>query len=1120
MSAPRDVGAGSLQGRTRRVDAGRSSGCSYWPATVLACAFVLLALWRERYAEAGPRRIWGELSALLEAVGTTGQSLILWANRYLAEVAAGLVLAAVVMAALVLWSQRARGLVFLFWVAALGCALGGQWAASNGHPWFVAIGYGSAIFLAAWFGWRAHRHAVTSVPALAWSDARDAILLLVVATFLRLWALDELPRALEGEMGFSMLAGTSWYGVKNYLVDALTTVSVGCMHLFVQLASFFLLGDSVFALRASAVVMGVAVVWNVFWLMRQNVGRQAAWCAALLATCGAEQLWWSRSENAYFIAVCLAGTITARLASWLWQSPGFARALTVALWMGATRLFYLAAATLFLLPPLVVLHGLIFAQVRRWRFVAMLAVLLFGVVLWASSLSLVAYTVKGEWHWIHPALHGELLAKEEQSLVERVTNIASRALENAAEVGRQWTISAGFTQWYQRSTWPYPPTTINVGFVVLGALGLGIACGRMRDPFAALLLAWLCVGVAPALLSAEPADRRMAAAFPAWYALAGYGWQQVVDWVRRGTRPSIPVLWASASWIVLLLVNAASLGSHLTLEKAEVGLAALGRATRGAFEKSDAIYYEMDEAALPLVVMTHSRAFRQRLPCLETLAPRTWLATLIEQPCSFADPVWMLMIPPAEREARMRNLRPPEQFSILLGRVPEHERKRATIRRLFPQLEERDVQTLQWSYTATVATIRRADVEALVRPERIERQLERVDANGTETSGAPGECVIDLHGSVFVAEDGWYRVEPTPIGEDAQWRLAGRSLEAGETLPLTAGFHPVEFQGRMRCGGNPRLEWRPNGESADRHVPLWVPWLSGDDLVRATPVQTYAGYEPGERIGIDRGQVLDVAVVERGRIVALLRDEHGYQIAELDAQGRVSSANPVDIPQTAVVNGFSVSPEGTYFIHTEAGVVIAGHAGTILHRWPQYRSPLLPNVGWWSGSTILAAMPGVAQLWWLDLDGKLLGVAGKFAGGPGRFFEPVAVAYDGLRRRLAVAEVDGRILILRVKGNAPTSLEFLFELRPPFLTRRLAVRALTFDDDGRLWVADPFAPRVFVYDAEGRRLMAEQRDHDWEMLLREIGTPQRIVPNDREVFVLAGGRCWLFGSQAAMPATE
>jgi hypothetical protein len=94
------------------------------------------------------------------------------------------------------------------------------------------------------------------VPALGWSDARDAILLLVVATFLRLWALDELPRALEGEMGFSMLAGTSWYGVKNYLVDALTTVSVGCMHLFVQLASFFLLGDSVFALRASAVVMG------------------------------------------------------------------------------------------------------------------------------------------------------------------------------------------------------------------------------------------------------------------------------------------------------------------------------------------------------------------------------------------------------------------------------------------------------------------------------------------------------------------------------------------------------------------------------------------------------------------------------------------------------------------------------------------------------------------------------------------------------------------------------------------------------------------------------------------------------------------------------------------------
>ncbi|GBD25070.1 hypothetical protein HRbin30_00385 [bacterium HR30] len=1072
-------------------------------ATLAACALTVIAVYRERTAEFAPRRVWGELSPVFETLGQCGwrlTSVVLdWPDLVLAS--GGLVTALLVIAWLVFdWH---RGWVASLWLLAALSAGVGQWAFLRGKVSVGVGAYACALCLAVAFGWLVQSRQALGPRAVTNKDYAAGLWVLIIALFLRLWALDELPSRFEGEMGLSMLAGSSWQSLKNYLVDALTTASIGCAHLFVQLASFLALGDSVFALRASAVLMGAAVVWNLFWLLRRYVGPQGAWCAALLAISSAEQLWWSRSENSYFIAVCLAGVITARLSAWLLASPSWRKAIIVAVWMGLTRLFYLAAVTLVAIPSLVLLHRMVFDRTHVRQYAGAFFVVLLGVGLWASSLSLVHLVSKGEWRWIHPAVHGELADAESTPLLQRVAAVGERVVQNARQVARQWTIETGFSQWYQRQTWPYPPTILHVGIVALGVLGVGIALAQWRYPFPAMLLMWFFLACLPALLSIEPAERRMAAAFPAFYALAGYGWGHAVNWICSSSSTFLKASWHLAGWIVLVMIGWSSASSHLTLPRAEVGLATLGRATKHVFRASEAVYYEMDEAAFPLLVMVHSSLFRQRLPCTEALAPASWLTTLLEQPCSFNDVVWRLMSPTL-RAQRQAQYVPPSQWSVLLAAVPDAERKRQLLRHLFPNGREHWIGTPDWNFSLTVFTVTRSDLEALQRFEVVEEPP--LAGPGVEEKEAG--CTMTLRGALFVPRDGWYRWRLAAPFEPLAWTIGNESgtFEVHSNVPLTAGFHLAQWKVRGPCGERPALFLKEHGESEWRSVPLWNTELGRDELTRATRVVAHEGYTSHGRFGEQSGEFLDLGIADTSGMVALVWRDGRYEFLELDAAGQPLASYRVDIPGHTVVNGFVPGPQGRRFVHTESGMWVTDREGRMLRRWPVGPGPIRAQIVWWDdGNTLLAAVPAAAEVQWFDLAGRLLGATSTFDGGPRRFLEPTALAYDPSRRIFAVAEADGRILLLRIRGSNPLDLAFERELRPPLSVRRMAVRVLTFDGQGRLLVGDPERPAVFAYDSAGQRLMAQQPENDWMSQVPALGVVRRIVPLEGQLLVLAGG---------------
>ncbi|MCX8072050.1 MAG: hypothetical protein N3C12_06325 [Candidatus Binatia bacterium] len=1075
-----------------------------WGAVAaVACAFVFLAIWRERNAEFGPRRVWGELSPLFEACAEWGNALtsaVLQEPRRLFLVSA--VLGALVGILSLFWSWR-RGLVGLVWIAAALATIGAQWAILGNELRLGKVVYLCALGAAVLVGWWLQRFPEVSPEPIRSTDFVLALWLLIVAVFLRLWALDELPRRFEGEMGLSMLAGSSWYSLKNYLVSAVTTASIGCAHLFAQWAAFVAWGDSVFSLRASGVVLGVALVWNLFWLLRNYVGRDAAWCGTLLALCGAEQLWWSRSENTYFIAVCFAGVVTARLAAWLVTEPCWQRAVVVALWMGATRLFYLAAVTLVLVPPAVVLHQLIFNRPRRLRYLGALFVLTAGVGLWWSSLSLLHLVSQGEWRFIHPALHGELTGAGAASLGERLIAVATRVANNAAVVAAQWTVSSGFSQWYERQTWPYPPTVINVGIVGVGILGLGTALGQLRRGGSAVLVAWFVSGCLPALLSTDPADRRMAAAFPALYALAGYGWQQVMFWIRGCGSSFVTWSWRLPALAALAAIALSSAASHLALPKAEVSLAKLGRATRDVFRTSEAIYYEMDPAALPLVVMVHSSLWRERLPCIQALSPRLWLSTVIEQPCGFDDAVWTWMVPDEVRRSRRANDHEPRRWTVFLAAVPDAQRKLALLRRLFPQGKEQWVGTLDWSFSLTVFTAERAGLELLQVSESTE-----LPATGEGASHVAGVCTVAMRAALFARDDDWYRLQALPPFELLRWKLGdfSSSPDPGASIPLTSGFHPVELESRGPCGSLPRMSIRGAEETTWRVAPLWSPWLGEDPLTRAPRMAIYDGFRLDRRIGEEEGNFVDLGLDPLTGLVALTWRDGRYWFLELDERGRLGASYSLDLPGGTIVRGFVPGPSGHRLLHAESGMFVIDRLGRVVYRWPFQPSPIRPQAVWWDeGQSLFAAVPAVAAVVQFDLAGNVLSRIHHFTGGLGRFVEPTGIAYDPQTERFAVAEADGRILLLRMRENRPHDLVLDTEVRPPWSVPAGAVRVLAFDHQGRLVVGDPEKPWLFVYDREGRRLLAREPAADWRALLEPVGVPARVVPFDGALLVVAGG---------------
>lgn len=1089
-------------------------------AVLCAVVFVAAAL-RDHAAEWQGRSVWGNLEPLAAAVSAHGAKLTQQALHEFRRLAEILTAFFAVLAALGIWRR--------FWplpVASVGgAALAWAWLwLFQGEPmravWMFALA--TVSFVACGFFTRGQ--ALPTSPSSWRRDVPLLVLLFSVALLARLYALTELPNYFIGEMSLSMLAPATWNGLWTYVPEAMQAVSIGCAHLFVQWATYAAFGSSVFAIRATAVVFGAAVVWVLYWLARAIGGRQAAFVAASLAAFAPEQLWWSRNENSYFIAVCFAGAMTAWLSWEVRQRPTAGRILLVCLWMACSRLFYLAAVALFVVPPALLLHGLLFEARQRQRLlVAFLVVSTLGVAGWAMSPTVVSWVGSGVWRFVHPARHGELAAEAAgtSGIVPLLRYQADKVARNALRVGQALVVHSGFDHWYQRVDRLDRSTWINLAAAALAAAGFLLALGQIVRADAALLWLWLAAGLAPALLSEAPDSRRLAAAYPAFYAAAGWLWVRGSAMVSAAAGRWVATVLGTVAWPAVAAIALSSASSHLSLPAREIPLVRTARVVSNDFRHAEAIYYDMDDAAFPLFAAVHADRWLERKPCFQRVGS-DWLGTALRQGCRYDDPSLRIVYSPeVQAEPAARAVRP-HWATFLIGEVPRREEKLERLRQLFPNAERREMHTEDASYSLAVVRVREADVRQLrqveigsvrdaagrtVRPRMAEPRVgvkaERL-ARGDEMS---------IAASLLVDREGWYRFEAVPGCDVLLYELAGQRFSPpGPTMPLLVGLWPLTIRLAASCQAPLVFRWQGVGDSAPP-LALFDPALATAQLLRPPAMRVVMGYRFAGRLGEVRGSVIDVRAIADA-LVVLTGQGSELKLEWWDHSGTPLRTRTLDALGGRVVSAMAAAPDGQLLLLTSEGPVLLHADGSLRARWRNVELPT-PDVVWLSPERIVAALPQAGGLVELDAEGHPVAVLRQLAGAPTSLWNPISVARSPDGQTWALVQLDGRLLLFTTSAGIETA-RFVREISLPLLSPGVWPRSLTFHGAEQLLVAEPERMRILMYAVDGHRLLSREPENDWHRLLAEIGDVRRIVPFGRDVVVL-GSAPWLARFQPAEP---
>jgi len=155
----------------------------------------------------------------------------------------------------------------------------------------------------------------------------------------------------------------------------------------------------------------------------------------------------------------------------------------------------------------------------------------------------------------------------------------------------------------------------------------------------AILAAW-GISILPAILSMEPADRRMAMVFPFSHVAAGTALAAFLALVHeRGGRIAEALATAVAA-VGVAVCAITNQSSHLLLPINPILFSDYPRFTRPLFEQSDAIFTNIPPAFRTFSVFGNLDHFLADPICVQAVEGPRWLAAALDPRCGFDDPVW------------------------------------------------------------------------------------------------------------------------------------------------------------------------------------------------------------------------------------------------------------------------------------------------------------------------------------------------------------------------------------------------------------------------------------------------------------------------------------------------
>lgn len=1057
----------------------------------------------------------------------SAEVLMPWLDANAARVAAG-VSAAVAALVLVAWASAGRRAVPIAWLGL--CLIAAAWGEVGllagdlyqGVALF-ALAAAAAALLGVWYPlperqlWLRRGPSGLGGPRGAARPREYAFVgALVVAAFVtRVYALTELPSNFENEMVLSMLASQTWEGIELHVPWGMLSNTNGFLHMFLQLLTAEIFGKSVFSLRLTGAIWWTLSVPLFYWLLRRMLGVGAAIIGVMLLISAPEQLFWSRSETVCIALLTPLAVVTAALAVRLINDARFWGVLAVVLWLPLTRYAYTPAVVLPFFLVLVYLHSLVCVRGTLRRALCVIPALVVGIGLWVGSLSLAYGLFTGaDWTFMNPVSSGGVAVwrGEGSWRTEGAAALAANQVRNVAanleEVGARMTYRAAYDNWYRRADPAAHPTIINAGLPVILAVSLGYLLGQLRDPRAFAILAWIGMGLLPAVMSQDPASRRMGLAFPGFYAAIAVTLAAALDFFEKRTGHLVAWLARVVVGLGVAFVAWISMGSHFLLPTAPTYFDQTRQASAGLFADSDAVFHTLAPVWGEILALVHGDEVfdNERVPCLKKIDRANFLATALRPACDYEETEFAFTLSPERREA-LRSSYDPQRVSFLIGETALDKPLRELAKALFPAAQSSLPAVPSTSFNVLWLEVDRPMIDALHRPE-LATDLSPAEAQAlsgrllADTRLDPvarqGAAAIVVDAGLLVDEDGWYAIGLEPACDAASLSVANRPQSNEPLLPLTKGAHSLTLTlpSASACGLPLRLTMsRFNGAAT---VPLPSPALLAPRIASVPQAQgrrlmTDPGFKEAPLPFAQSDPPLDVGIDGRGALVILTEEAGALRIKRIGVDGNQDVAWRIEDVRP---KGMSVAPDGTVFLVYAERVTVYSPDGVLMETWTE---PLVrtQDLGHLASGHVLSAVVDQHVIALLDRKGRVLQKWHAFEGGPGAFSGPVSVAVspDG---NIVVIEIDGTALLFRTPADrfAPAFVGTFDALSH----ESAYALGWALDSRHRLILPDPVVAKTLLYDVDGARVMAADPRYDLSNLV--ASSVRRVVATKEGVYTL------------------
>lgn len=1103
-----------------RPQASSRRPAAWWSVIALIAAmlvtFLLMAAIGAVDVERG-ERVLGLLDPAFEVVRQLGPASLTWLTTHSMQIGWVVTAAAAATALVGLLAARRRAASLIPLAAGVCLATWGQilllgdrlqlgaWLYGCGVACAVVLGVTDPIQRLAGFPRlplpadrsRAAGTAEASGRHLPWSWECAVIFLLVLAAlFTRLYALAEMPSGFDLETIGHMIESRTLTGLRRYLQFDFLSSAPGIVHLLPQTVLLRLFGTSAYTVRLTATFWGVAAVPLFYWLVRRIAGVGPAVVSTVLFIAAPEQLFWSRSENGFFAPVAVVALITAHLGLWMVERLSFAAVLATALWMPFCRYFYVPSMILFAYPLILGAHTLVFvrgAWRKAWYAVPALGA---GLALWIFSLSFLFAYVNWEWRFVNPAIVYGAPAWTKQGQFRGASFPELVRLQTASVAKNVGLLLQGMvetdrfpTHWYQRYT-VGKNSSLNVGFAVLVALGIGYLAGQVYERRAAVLLVWFVLGLLPACLSTEASARRMAVSFPAAEAIAGVMLAALVRIVRVRAGRWLAWLMTGLLGIAVIGIVWTSLASHFLTGMARAVWIERARFAKPIFEESDMVVTDILEGRFRGALLLESLdRFVQSPPCWQSVGVREWPEAALRPRCDFTDDVYMSTMPP-ERISALQAAYHPRRISYLLDLTATGLQHLSLLRTIYPAADMREWRNSSGQTELVALTVDLADVTALHSPALVVASPQG-DGEGVQsdllanvplvrTAAAVNNEGLAVRGGLLLEHDGWYRFKLEPECSQAELKIDGHLLPPANEQPMLSGVHPFEITlpSASVCRLPLRFLMQSNGERAMVAVPAGMfvsPAVAAITQAQAPPVRSYAGYGDAKVFAEFEGMPVGFGIDGNGHVTILVVHLGAWRMHRFDPDGHEEAAWPLPFSVDPNSVKMAVDADGTSILAVQGKVFLYDRAGELSVAWDNDLSEFPAEIALWH-KEILIAIPQRDAIILATRDGRVQEVFKEFEGGPGRFHSPVAVSVAPTGEILVI-EGPGQALLFRNTSEV-WKPEFVRAFSIDFARLPAETGGSAFDEQDRILVPDRSAKAPLVYARDGERMLAESPERD------------------------------------------